>query len=52
MSVYEGALADGTVAAHSPERTIRHIPFPEQLLIIYTNLACAKRELITCTQGN
>src|ERR1700738_1275835 len=36
-SVLESALADGTMAARSPERKTRHIPFPGQLSIIYTN---------------
>jgi hypothetical protein len=31
MSVFESVLADGTMAARSPERSIRHIPFRWQL---------------------
>lgn len=51
MSVFESALADGNVAAHSPERTIRHIPFLGQLFIIYTNPCLWERDLLTCAPG-
>jgi hypothetical protein len=47
--VLESALADGTMATRLPERKTRHIPFPGQLFIIYTNHAYENRPPSLCS---
>jgi hypothetical protein len=51
MSVFESVLADGTMAARSPERSIRHIPFLWQLKRTLHDARDIRKCLMTCAAG-